>query len=150
MLGGHKEYNLAVALLNFRRAYKEMVRCSKALPDLDVTDGYPWYLLDFEAIEPAVLSWASIHASRLLDMCPDIVDNPACLDCASFGVGLGADGLCKGAADRQCANYPKIMFDRKQVVPALQRAGVYSPELSDQECYLLYNQEVLKHGRNQD
>lgn len=147
MQGTHKEYNMAVALLNFRKSYKELVRCSKQLPDLDVTEGYPWFLLDFEEIEPAVLNWCSTHASKLLDACPDIVDNPACLDCPKFGIGLGSDGLCKGATDVKCSVYPKIMFNRHAVLPVLVRAGVYKTELSDEDCYLLYQQEVIKSGK---
>lgn len=146
-LGSHKEYNAAVAFLNFRRAYKELVRCTKELPDLDVTEAYPFFLLDFETIEPNVLAWASIHASRLLDSCPDVVDNPACLDCEHFGIGIGADGMCKGSATKGCNNYPKILFDRRQCMPVLVKAGIYKTDMSDNDVYLLYVQEVLKHGK---
>lgn len=143
MLGGEKEYNMAVALLNFKAAYQRLVKASKALPDLDVTEGYPFFLLDFEQIEPAVLSWCTVHAGKLLDQCPEIVENPACLKCEYFGQTM-ADGQCKGQEVKNCGIYPKIMFSREQCIPALQRAGVYSPKLTDNEVYLLYQQEVLK------
>lgn len=143
MMAGTKEYNMAVALLNFRAAYKQLVAASKQLPDLDLTTAYPFYLLDFEEIEPAVLNWCAIHAGKLLDGMPDIVDNPACLDCDYLQCGLGPDGQCLHRATTGCSVYPKIMFSREQCVPVLQNKGVDTSKLSTNDVYLLYVQEVL-------
>lgn len=144
MIGSYNEYNMAVALLNFAHSYQAMCKASRKLPDLDVSEGYPWFLLDYEEIEPAVVGWARMHASKLLDMCPDIVENPSCLGCRYLSMGLAASGLCVGQEAVKCANYPKILFERDLVKPALVAAGVYDPKWTDQEVYLNYQQEVLK------
>lgn len=144
-MGSYNEYNMAVALLNFASSYQAMCRALKKLPDYDFSTNYPWYLLDFEDIEPAVIGWARLHASELLKLCPDIVENPSCLTCRYLGLGLAASGQCVGRDAVNCANYPKIMFERELVKPALVKAGIYDPAWTDQEVYLHYQQEVLKH-----
>lgn len=145
MMGSYNEYNLAVALLNMASSYQALCKASRKMPDYDFTPGYPWYLLDFEDIEPAVVGWARSHASKLLEMCPDIVENPSCLNCRYLGMGVGAQGLCIGQTAVGCANYPKIIFSRDLVVPALMNAGNYDARWTDEEVYLQYKQEVLKH-----
>lgn len=145
MIGSYSEYNLAVALLNFASSYQALCKASKKLPDYDFTTNYPWYLLDFEDIEPAVVGWARQHASELLAMCPDIVENPSCLSCRYLGMGVGAQGLCIGQPATGCSNYPKIMFARDLVAPALMRAKNYNAKWSDEEVYLQYQQEVLRN-----
>lgn len=142
MIGTTKEYDMAVALLQFKAAFHKLVTASKALPDLDVSEGYPFYLLDYEVIEPAVLQWCSIHAARLMEALPDIVTNPACLNCEHVGKGIGASGLCAG--NQSCGIYPVISFSPAQCKPALIAAGYAVDKLSDSEVELLYMQEVQK------
>lgn len=144
MMGNYKEYNMAVALLNFAACYQKLCAASKKLPDLDMSENYPWFLLDYEDIETTVVGWARLHASKLLSICPDIVENPSCLQCRYLSLGLAASGLCVGQEAVGCANYPKIMFERDLVKPALVAAGNYDPKWTDQEVYLHYQQEVLK------
>lgn len=143
MIGTTKEYDMAVALLQFKAAFHKLVTASKALPDLDVSEGYPFYLLDYEVIEPAVLQWCSIHAARLMEALPDVVTNPACLNCEHVGKGIGASGLCAG--NQGCGIYPVISFSPAQCKPALIAAGYSVDKLSDSEVELLYMQEVQKH-----
>lgn len=142
MIGTTKEYDMAVALLQFKAAFHKLVTASKALPDLDVSEGYPFYLLDYEVIEPAVLQWCSIHAARLMEALPDVVTNPACLNCEHVGKGIGASGLCAG--NQGCGIYPVISFSPAQCKPALIAAGYSVDKLSDSEMELLYMQEVQK------
>lgn len=142
MIGTTKEYDMAVALLQFKAAFHKLVTASKALPDLDVSEGYPFYLLDYEVIEPAVLQWCSIHAARLMEALPDVVTNPACLNCEHVGKGIGASGLCAG--NQSCGIYPVISFSVAQCRPALIAAGYTVDKLSDSEVELLYMQEVQK------
>lgn len=142
MIGTTKEYDMAVALLQFKAAFHKLVTASKALPDLDVSEGYPFYLLDYEVIEPAVLQWCSIHAARLMEALPDVVTNPACLNCEHVGKGIGASGLCAG--NQSCGIYPVISFSPAQCKPALIAAGYTIDKLSDSEVELLYMQEVQK------
>lgn len=142
MIGTTKEYDMAVALLQFKAAFHKLVTASKALPDLDVSEGYPFYLLDYEVIEPAVLQWCSIHAARLMEALPDVVTNPACLNCEHVGKGIGASGLCAG--NQGCGIYPVISFSPAQCKPALIAAGYTVDKLSDSEVELLYMQEVQK------
>lgn len=142
MIGTTKEYDMAVALLQFKAAFHKLVTASKALPDLDVSEGYPFYLLDYEVIEPAVLQWCSIHAARLMEALPDVVTNPACLNCEHVGKGIGASGLCAG--NQSCGIYPVISFSPAQCKPALIAAGYSVDKLSDSEVELLYMREVQK------
>ena len=142
MIGTTKEYDMAVALLQFKAAFHKLVTASKAMPDLDVSEGYPFYLLDYEVIEPAVLQWCSIHAARLMEALPDVVTNPACLNCEHVGKGIGASGLCAG--NQSCGIYPVISFSVAQCKPALIAAGYNVDKLSDSEVELLYMQEVQK------
>lgn len=142
MIGTSKEYDMAVALLQFKAAFHRLVTASKALPDLDVSEGYPFYLLDYEVIEPAVLQWCSIHAAKLMEALPDIVVNPACLKCEHIGKGTSATGMCAG--NQSCSIYPVIPFSVAQCKPALIAAGYTVDKLSDSEIELFYMQEVQK------
>lgn len=146
MIGGNKEYRAAVAFLNFRKAWKQLTEATKNMPDLDVSEAYPFFLLDFETIAPAVMNWAMIHAGRLMEQLPDIVVNPACLanDCPFMGAPLGTDGLCKGAESRKCELYPRIMFAREQVESLLKSRGYDTTKMNESEVQLLYVSEVNK------
>lgn len=143
MIGTTKEYDMAVALLQFKSAFQRLVTASKALPDLDVSEAYPFYLLDYEKIAPAVAQWCSIHAAKLMEALPDIVINPACLECEHVGRGVNAAGLCAG--NQSCSIYPYISFNVAQCKPALTKAGFALDQLSDSEVELIYIQEVDKH-----
>lgn len=142
----NNEFKMAIALLQFKKAYKNLTDISKTLPDLDVSDSYPFYLLDFEAIQPQVAMWCDIHAARLLKEVPDKVDNPVCTSCEYFRIGLGPDGLCKAANDKKCGTYPLIVFTKEQVIPFLISIGKeVNSETTDAEVYIMYTSvlEVL-------
>jgi hypothetical protein len=133
-------YKLAVALLRFKQAYKELVQASKALPDYDISANYPFYILDFEVIEPAVLQWCAIHASELMKNIPDRVDNPACISCEHFRKGLGPDGNCKGySAENKCVHYPLVPFVREIAIPVL---STDISNLSDGAVQILYTEHM--------
>lgn len=137
-----REYNLATALLQFRHAYNELVKASKALPDYDSSLGYPFYLLDFEEIAPQVLAWCSLHAANLLKDLPDQVDNPACASCDYMRIGIRPSGTCK--APIECPQYPVIPFSRLAVTPLLRLANINIDSLSDDEVHLLYLERMEK------
>lgn len=141
---GEKEYRMAVALLDFKRSFNELANASRLLPELDVSDLYPFYLLDYEEIAPAVSQWCNHHAARLLNALPDIVDNPACFNCQYIGAGLGPDGRCKYAAEQKCFVIPKIMYSRQQCAPALAALGYIVENMTDVEVEVAYLQEVEK------
>ena len=144
MVEGLNEYNLAKALLDFKQAYANLVKASIAMPDLDVSEGYPFYLLNFEEIEPAVRQWCTLHANKLMETVPDRVDNPACLECKHFRCGLGTDGQCKCGP---CNNYPFVMFMREACMPALLKA--YPTRIlqvkSDNELLAMYIEMCNEH-----
>ena len=131
-------YRLAVALLQFKTAYKNLTAASKELPDYDISDCYPFYLLDFETIESSVVQWCTLHASNLMKNLPDRVDNPACLKCPYFRAGIGADGQCKALTKTFCNIFPYIIFTREAIVPALTAHNVNIEGLNDSELHLLY------------
>lgn len=133
-----RNYKIAIAFLQLKSAYKNLVAASKALPNLDVSENYPFYLLDFEDIEPAVLQWCTIHAAKLMQNLPDKVDNPACIHCAYFRAGLGPDGQCKGMQKTWCTVYPYISFTKEAALPVLIATGMNVAELSDNDVHLLY------------
>jgi hypothetical protein len=133
-----KNYRLAVAFLQFKTAYKNLVAASKELPELNVSECYPFYLLDFEEIEPAVLQWCTIHATQLMKNLPDKVDNPACAHCAYLRAGLGPDGQCKGMTATWCGVYPYISFTKELALPVLIAANMHVADLSDNDVHLLY------------
>lgn len=135
----NKEYNLAIALLQFKRVYKELTTASKALPDIDLTEMYPFYILDFEELTDNVAAWCNIHASNILRELPDKVDNPICTQCPDFRIGLSADGLCKAVTKNACSAFPFIIFSREQVAPFMaQHNDPVRTEDSDKEVYLRY------------
>lgn len=113
---GRNEYELATALLQFKVAYSVLCKASRNMPDLDMSDNYPFYLLDFEDIEPAVIQWCNLHSNKLMEQVPDRVDNPACVECSKFRSGLAANGTCKGGP---CNNYPYVIFSREMCTPLL-------------------------------
>ena len=153
MMGGQKEYNAAIAFLNFRQAWKKLVDATKVMPELDVSDAYPFYLLDFENIAPAVMNWAMIHAGRLMEQIPDMVVNPVCLanGCPFMGRELNSSGQCPGAETIGCVIYPRIMYTREQVENILRMRGHDTSKLNESEVQLLYVSEVngaMRHEQN--
>ncbi len=138
-----KNYKLAVALLRFRTAYKELVDASTNLPDTDLGENYPFYLLDFESIVPAVTQWCTLHASRLLQGVPNKVDNPACVKCLFFKSGIAADGSCVGQQEVGCGNYPTVIFTRELAIAFLGISDIKST--SDDSLFAQYvnKMEVL-------
>lgn len=67
---------LAQKLLNFGKACEDLTEFSKAFEDLDWSEGYPFHLLDIEAITPAVKAWCTLTANRLLAGVIVTVPNP--------------------------------------------------------------------------
>lgn len=134
----NKEYNLAVAFINFKGAYSKLVEASMAMPDLDVSENYPFYLLDFEEIENAVKQWCVVHATRLMKYLPERVDNPRCLGCKHLRAGLNPQGLCVGLAEEGCSVHPEIPYSKAAVIPYLTNNGVDTSQLGDDEIHLLY------------
>ena len=140
-----KEYRLVVAFSELRKAYKELVTASKALPDADVSEGYPFFLLDFEAIAPAVDQWCAIQMAKLLEGLPNRVVNPACLSCPFVGIGLDATGQCAGASSTQCHVFPYILYSLQQATAALFSLGYAVNGMSDSAIEIAYLKEVDKH-----
>ena len=69
-------HRLANALINFKHAFTELTDASVAIPDYDISEGYPFYLLDYETIAPAVSQWCNIHATKLLKQLTYDVPSP--------------------------------------------------------------------------
>lgn len=69
-------YKLAKALIQFKLAFKALVEASTAVDDYDISEAYPFFLLDYETIEPAVSQWCTIHATQLLKSIPAETLNP--------------------------------------------------------------------------
>ncbi len=67
---------LAKALLQFKLCYKELVEASVDIPDFDISEAYPFYLLDFEKIEPAIEQWCTVNATKILKLIPHEVTSP--------------------------------------------------------------------------
>ncbi len=139
---GNKEYQLALALLQFNQAWTSLVTISKQLPDMDLSELYPFFLLDFEEIQPAVKQWCLVHAGNILTRIPDRVPNPACVACKYVKAGITPDGVCTGAKEVNCTNYPVIQFARELVVPFLASIGVDTTNMSDAVVQATYLREV--------
>lgn len=136
----NKEYNMATALLQFKKAYSNLVACSKAMPNLDVSKNYPFYLLDFEEIEPAVAQWCNVQAAALFAKVPDRVVNPACLSCAHFK----ERSPVKCSSEFKCINYPEIPFSKEAVSGILlQYLGLDIAALTDNEAFARYAAFIL-------
>lgn len=133
-----KEYKLAVAFIQFKDAYSKLVDASMAMPDIDLSDNYPFYLLDFEEIENAVKQWCIVHASRLMRELPERVDNPRCLSCSYLRAGLAPTGLCVGMNEIQCGVHPTIVYSSDAVIPYLVGNGVSVANLNPEEIHLIY------------
>lgn len=135
---------IAVLFIQFKDAYSKLAQEMSRYPDLDVTESYPFYLLDFEGIEPAVRQWCNIYISRFMQDLPERVPNPGCLNCSYKGVGINAAGLCMGYKDKKCGLHPTILYSREAVTPYLISAGVENvPDLSDDALELIY---LMKAG----
>lgn len=139
---GNKEYRFAIALLQFSRAWEELTQASMSLSDMDVSELYPFYLLDYEAIQPAVKQWCAHHASKILAHVPDQVYNPACVHCRYLKAGLGADGMCKGMHEMKCNNHPTIMFTPQAVLPFMYANDISTQGCSPEAIQLLYTRKV--------
>lgn len=139
---GSKEYRMAKALLMFNQAFKELAAASKALPDLDVSQLYPFYLLDYEQIQPDVEQWCLFHASKIINQVPDRVPNSACASCPWLHAGIGPDGLCKGTKTTGCRQYPEMMFTRAAATTFLSSLGVDTSQMDDAVLQMVYTQKV--------
>ena len=137
-----KEYNLAVQLIKFRQAWKELTDVSKDI-DIDLSEKYPLYLLDFEELTPAVEQWCNLHASRIIQTTPDQIINPTCLRCEFAFKGLSKDGRCVGQNNGiKCGSYPLIPFNKNLVLSALESLNAGNREdlskLTDDNVLLIY------------
>lgn len=141
----NKEYNMAVALLQFKKAFTTLVNCSEAMPDLDLSENYPFYLLDFEQIEGTVEQWCMIHASKLMSQVPDKVVNPACLECTHFKERTPV----KCSKEFNCINYPEIPFSKLAVSGALYRYCDINPITgTEAEALTAYLKLTAHFGEN--
>lgn len=149
---GSKEYALAVALLQFSSAFENLVKASRRLPDFELGELYPFYLLDFEEIQPAAKQWCLHHAGYILASVPDRVPNPACANCKHIFAGLNEDGLCKGQKEVHCTNHPEVMFTRETVLPYLKACDVDITGCDDAALQLLYVRKVEEnvHSKTHD
>lgn len=106
-------YNLAIAFQNFATAYTELVKLTNRQPDLDVSEAYPFYLLDFEDITANVVNWCQLNITKQLTLLPQLIVNPFCLTCAAF---------CN-CNDDACTYKSYINFSREVVEPFLIHSG---------------------------
>lgn len=140
----HKQYELAAALLHFKTAWSSLVAASIESPEVDLSEKYPLYLLDFEVIEPAVSQWCTLHASSIMNTMADRVDNPICVNCYYFRCGVTPSGICFGAGERNCGVNPVIPFSRP--IAHVFMAKFYSDqrisEMSDTVMQLLYMERM--------
>lgn len=144
-----KKQRMVVALLRFNKAWEELANASKALPDLDVSDLYPFFMLDYEEIYPAVKQWCLVQASNLLSEIPDRIPNPACAFCPHVLDGLNTEGMCKGQTDVKCSQYPLIHFERTALIPFCQVQGIETEGVSDEILQLNYTRKVKEIYENQ-
>lgn len=144
---GSKEYRMAQALLMFNQAFKELTLASKALPDMDVSQFYPFYLLDYEQIQPDVEQWCLFHASKIINQVPDRVPNSACAGCPWLYAGIGPDGLCRGTKTTGCRQYPEMMFTRAAATTFLSSLGVDTSQMDDAVLQMVYTQKVEEVNR---
>lgn len=147
-----KEHELAVALIKFRQAWKELTDISKPL-DTDLTEGYPFFLIDFEEVTPNVIQWCNIHASRIIKDTPDRLLNPTCLRCQYAFAGIDKSGMCIGQTKGiDCGSYPEIPFNRDLIIAAL--AAVEKREdlqkLGDDNLLILYVDYVQSKRKESD
>lgn len=141
MVLGSNEYRFAQALLVFSSAWEELAKASLACPEQDVSDLYPFYLLDYEEIAPAVKSWCLHHASRIMKEVPDKVYNPECFQCPYLSSGIDkVTGLCEGYPAMKCGRHPYIMFTPEAVKPfMLEHEPGFDPDsVSPEGLQLMY------------
>ena len=117
-----KSYNIAVQLLNFAQAWKNLVAATVQLPDLDLSKFYPFGFADFEEMLPSVETWCRQNASILLDSNPLMVRNPQCVFTCPvwWRAQLMASNTCSCSAEQLCCAYPLIPFDIGIINNALQ------------------------------
>ena len=144
----NNEYEAVCALLGFAAAYKRLTDVTTKMPDLDLSDSYPFFLLDFEDIAPGVIQWCSIHASRLMANLPDRVDNPACIGCRFLKGGLATNGLCRGQAAMNCSLYPIMPYSEDMAKAYLISKNVSIPNNADANFIRLsYQQQIEKETK---
>ena len=140
-------YNMAVAFIQFREAYKQLVTAADAMgDDYDISDNYPFYLLDICEIRGAVDQWCIIQADRLLQQLPDIVPNPRCVSCEHVQKVRNANGSCKYAIAKECDSFPIVPFSVQLCSPILVRNGYDISNMSAAAIELLYLKMCNKRG----
>lgn len=154
-----KNYDLALALIRFRTAWKDLTDISVNV-NIDMSDGYPFYLLNFEDITPQVIQWCNIHASRLIQEAPDRIVNPSCLRCEYVFAGFANDGRCIGQkAGIDCKSYPEIPYSREMILSAMSTpsSAADMAKLTDDNLLMLYvdyintkrKEDGYEHGSNE-
>lgn len=144
----NKMYRMATALINFTAAFSELAAASKALPELDVSELYPFYLLDYEKIDVDVKQWCLHHASKLLGQVPDKVPNSACAQCPWLYAGLDHDGQCKGRKTTGCNLFPQTVFQRSSAAAFLSHYG-FDPTKYDDGVLQAYYVKTIKEVNNE-
>ena len=144
----NKMYRMATALINFTAAFSALAAASKALPELDVSELYPFYLLDYEKIDVDVKQWCLHHASKLLGQVPDKVPNSACAQCPWLYAGLDHDGQCKGRKTTGCNLFPQTVFQRSSAAAFLSHYG-FDPTKYDDGVLQAYYVKTIKEVNNE-
>jgi hypothetical protein len=103
------------ALANFAVAWSNLTKLTAEDDDLDLTEAYPFYLLNFEEITPNVVQWCKLNISKLIKGSAGkmLIMNPDCIQCDNVG-------KC-GSLDCQLHTY--IPFDKEKMTKCLSSAG---------------------------
>lgn len=132
---GNTWFELAKAFNDFGNAWVNLVKLTSKMPDLDLRQAYPFFLLDFEEIVDNVKLWCTLHASRCLENLPKTVTNPACLVCKTPD------------ACTSCVNSQTIVFTREAVTPYLLSRGYkITAAMPDSIVHAAYIGEMNRHA----
>lgn len=141
--------SVATALMHLATAWNTLTTLTKQDENLDLTDAYPFIYLDFEQLTPAVKTWCSRNAAKLLDGIQLSVTNPACVKyCdkwkqAKFSI---LENKCSMSESVYCGREPFITFNPENLrnwMVELTNDVTYK-QLSDEDLYFAYQQYLNK------
>lgn len=137
-MDANKYFKLGQAFVALRDSWNTISKML-AEDDIDVSDYYPFYLLDFETISKAVSIWCNEHANRALSQVSQTIVNPACLQCVYAVESIKHNGtFCSKATEMCCGVSGVVPFSRDAAAGVLISHGYKPGELSDLDCYLSY------------
>lgn len=137
------------ALLQLSTAWENLTTLTTRDTELDLTDSYPFMHLDFEKLTPAVKTWCSRNAAKLLEGIHFSVTNPACImycdkwKQAKFSL---LENKCSMSALCYCGRAPFIAYNPDQLrawLTKLTGETTYT-SLSDEDTYFAYQQYINK------